>query len=252
MMTLDSRLAAPLAHALGRALAHFLWQGALLAAALWVALFIGAGRTARWRHHAAMACLLAMPLAFGATVAVLLGGRPGTVQPPLAPRMIFNSVIPQGTPAAPVDRLAWLAPLWLAGVILFYSFRLAGWLRVDSLRRRGVCAAPPEWQQRLLALAAAVRVSRPVVLLESCMAGVPQVIGYWRPVIRSSIDKFLKCGDLKEGFARVRCKDCGEEFFVAFSCRQRSCCPSCDRKRSLLLAHRLKDEVLAAVPHRHS
>jgi GWxTD domain-containing protein len=183
MMTLDSRLAAPLAHALGRALAHFLWQGALLAAALWVALFIGAGRTARWRHHAAMACLLAMPLAFGATVAVLLGGRPGTVQPPLAPRMIFNSVIPQGTPAAPVDRLAWLAPLWLAGVILFYSFRLAGWLRVDSLRRRGVCAAPPEWQQRLLALAAAVRVSRPVVLLESCMAGVPQVIGYWRPVI---------------------------------------------------------------------
>jgi ssDNA-binding Zn-finger/Zn-ribbon topoisomerase 1 len=74
--------------------------------------------------------------------------------------------------------------------------------------------------------------------------------GYWRPVIRSSIDKFLKCGDLKEGFARVRCPDCKEEFFVAFSCRQRSCCPSCDQKRSLLLALRLKDEVLAVVPHR--
>jgi hypothetical protein len=68
-------------------------------------------------------------------------------------------------------------------------------------------------------------------------------------VIRSSIDKFLKCGDLKEGFARVKCKDCGEEFFVAFSCRQRCCCPSCDQKRALLLAHRLKDEVLANVPH---
>ena len=25
--------------------------------------------------------------------------------------------------------------------------------------------------------------------------------GYWRPVIRSSIDKFLKCGDLKEGLS---------------------------------------------------
>lgn len=74
--------------------------------------------------------------------------------------------------------------------------------------------------------------------------------GYWRPVIRSSIDKFLKCGDLKEGFARVRCPDCKEEFFVAYSCRQRSCCPSCDQKRALLLAHRLKEEVLAAVPHR--
>jgi len=77
-----------------------------------------------------------------------------------------------------------------------------------------------------------------------------QRYGFWRPVIRLSIDKFLKCGDLKEGFARVRCPDCKEEFFVAFSCRQRSCCPSCDQKRSLLLAHRLKDEVLAKVPHR--
>jgi hypothetical protein len=74
--------------------------------------------------------------------------------------------------------------------------------------------------------------------------------GFWRPVIRSSINKFLECGDLKEGFARVRCPDCGEEFFVAFSCRQRSCCPSCDQKRALLLAHRLNGEVLAAVPHR--
>jgi len=116
-------------------------------------------------------------------VALLLGGHPGTAQPPLVTHMVFNSTVSLGTSAAPVDQLAWLVPLWLAGVILFYSFRLAGWLRIDSLRRRGVCAAPPEWQQRFLALAAAVRVSRPVVLLESCLAGVPQVVGYWRPVI---------------------------------------------------------------------
>ena len=45
--------------------------------------------------------------------------------------------------------------------------------------------------------------------------------GYWRPVIRSSIDKFVKCGDLKRGFARVRCPDCRKDFFVAFSCRSR-------------------------------
>lgn len=74
--------------------------------------------------------------------------------------------------------------------------------------------------------------------------------GFWRPIIRKAIDKFLKCGDLKEGFARVRCPDCKEEFFVAFSCRQRACCPSCDKKRSLLLAHRLNEGVLADVPHR--
>ncbi len=32
--------------------------------------------------------------------------------------------------------------------------------------------------------------------------------GYWRAVIGTSIDKFVKCGDLKQGFARVRCPDC--------------------------------------------
>jgi hypothetical protein len=50
--------------------------------------------------------------------------------------------------------------------------------------------------------------------------------GYWRSVIRSSIKKFQKCGDLKDGFARVLCPECKEEFFVAFSCRQRLCCQS--------------------------
>jgi len=29
--------------------------------------------------------------------------------------------------------------------------------------------------------------------------------GYWRPVIEDVIAKFLTCGDLREGFARVRC-----------------------------------------------
>jgi hypothetical protein len=42
-----------------------------------------------------------------------------------------------------------------------------------------------------------------------------RTFGYWRPVIRASIDKFIKCGDVKEGFARIRCPDCKKEFFVA-------------------------------------
>ena len=37
---------------------------------------------------------------------------------------------------------------------------------------------------------------------------------------------------------------------LSFSCRQRGCCPSCDKKRSLMLAYRLNEEVLADVPHR--
>ena len=183
-MRLDLWLAAPLAHALGRALAHFLWQGALLAAVLRAMLFLGAERSSRWRHLAATAGLLLLPLAFGITLALLLGGGHSSVAlAPAAPRIVFTPMTAQSTPAAPVDRLACLAPLWICGVILFYALRLAGWVRVDRMRRRGVCAAPAEWQRRLRELAGAVRVSQPVELLESCLAGVPQVIGYWRPVI---------------------------------------------------------------------
>jgi len=51
--------------------------------------------------------------------------------------------------------------------------------------------------------------------------------GFWRPVIDRSVTAFLKCGDLHQGFARVRCPDCQHEMFVAFSCKQRCTCPSC-------------------------
>jgi hypothetical protein len=74
--------------------------------------------------------------------------------------------------------------------------------------------------------------------------------GFWRKIIRFSIDKFIKCGDLKEGFARVKCTKCGKEMFVAYSCRQRCCCPSCHQKRTLLFSLHLSEGVLAEVPHR--
>jgi len=41
----------------------------------------------------------------------------------------------------------------------------------------------------------------------------------------------LDCGDLHNGFARVRCEDCGHEYFLAFSCKRRHFCPSCHQKR---------------------
>jgi len=74
--------------------------------------------------------------------------------------------------------------------------------------------------------------------------------GFWRPVVDRSVTAFLKCGDLQEGFARVRCPDCHHEMFVAFSCKQRCTCPSCQQKRTLLTALHVAEEVCAPVPHR--
>jgi hypothetical protein len=64
------------------------------------------------------------------------------------------------------------------------------------------------------------------------------------------VKKFLECGDLKHGFARVRCPKCREEFLVPYSCRGRCFCPSCHEKRALEKAGWVAEHVCAEVPHR--
>jgi hypothetical protein len=34
----------------------------------------------------------------------------------------------------------------------------------------------------------------------------------WRPVVEQSVTAFRKCGDLHQGFARVRCPDCHQRW----------------------------------------
>ena len=74
--------------------------------------------------------------------------------------------------------------------------------------------------------------------------------GYLRKEVKRAGEKYLKCGILDFGFARVRCGACGEELMVAFSCRVRIC-PSCMKKRQILFGEFLAEEVLEPVSHRH-
>ena len=43
--------------------------------------------------------------------------------------------------------------------------------------------------------------------------------GFFRPHVREFIYRYLECGDLHLGFARVRCESCGHEYLLAFSCK---------------------------------
>ncbi|NIS78955.1 MAG: hypothetical protein GTO14_01745 [Anaerolineales bacterium] len=65
------------------------------------------------------------------------------------------------------------------------------------------------------------------------------------------IYRYRECGDLHNGFARVRCKKCGHEYLLAFSCRRRHFCPSCHQKRVVEFSEWLCERVLNGVPHRH-
>ena len=75
--------------------------------------------------------------------------------------------------------------------------------------------------------------------------------GPLRPVVARSVEAFLDCGRLQGGFARIRCEKCHDEHLLAYSCRTRNFCSSCQAKRSVLFAEKLVTEVLAPVPHRH-
>jgi hypothetical protein len=51
--------------------------------------------------------------------------------------------------------------------------------------------------------------------------------GRLRAAARTAVARFLDCGRLEHGFARVRCPACRAEFLVAFRCKGRQFCPSC-------------------------
>ncbi|MDD5487134.1 MAG: transposase [Dehalococcoidales bacterium] len=74
--------------------------------------------------------------------------------------------------------------------------------------------------------------------------------GYWRPYVLDVIYKYLDCGDLHLGFARVKCDDCNHEYLLPFSCKRRHFCPSCHQKRVVEFGEFLYGEVLKQVPHR--
>jgi ribosomal protein S27E len=64
--------------------------------------------------------------------------------------------------------------------------------------------------------------------------------GFFRYVIDDSVYEYLRCGDLKEGFARVRCPDCEHEYLLSFSCKGRWFCPSCHAKKVIHFGELLK------------
>jgi hypothetical protein len=58
------------------------------------------------------------------------------------------------------------------------------------------------------------------------------------------------CGILCFGFGRARCASCGQGFVVAFSCKGRGVCPSCNGRRMAQTAAHLVDRVIPPVPVR--
>ena len=68
--------------------------------------------------------------------------------------------------------------------------------------------------------------------------------------VERELRSYLTCGILCFGFGRARCTSCGQGFVVAFSCKGRGVCPSCNGRRMAQTAAHLVDHVIPPVPVR--
>jgi len=64
------------------------------------------------------------------------------------------------------------------------------------------------------------------------------------------LQRYIECGIARFGVMRFRCPKCGEDLFVAFSCKIRGLCPSCDAKRATIIMADAADRLLPEVSYR--
>ena len=72
---------------------------------------------------------------------------------------------------------------WLIGVAVLFGRMAGGWWIVRRLHRASLAAPPSAWLPVGARLAAHLRISRAIHIVESASIDVPTVIGWMRPVI---------------------------------------------------------------------
>jgi len=207
MSTLEALLAHPAVQALGWSLIHFVWQGAAVAVLLAGANLLLRARSANARYFAACAALVMMLMLMAGNLFIFTASLPST---PLAQKVASapadRSEL-QSLPASVIDHkepfpafeplplfeskthralkglLPWVVAVWLFGVLALSTRLVGGFIQTRRLRRKETQKVSDRRQQSLANLARRLRVSKPVLLLESSLVQVPMAIGWLRPVI---------------------------------------------------------------------
>src|SRR5262245_51590550 len=141
MRHLQSWVETPLAGAVGWAVLHSLWEGAIISALLAAGLAVM--KSARVRYLAACVALLAMVIGFAFTLFWVMPEGVyslGSLSTPVFPAWNVRTNPDAQMLSSPdlSELVPWLAPFWVTGVWIFYLKHLAGWISVSRLRRRGV------------------------------------------------------------------------------------------------------------------
>ena len=206
-MTASDLLHQPAAQALGWALLHFVWQGALIGVLTSITLVLLRRSASDVRYVVSTIALTLM-----ATMPVVTGVQVWRDEP--APLVQTATAAPAGAPAAHVagapvgspgldgsaparaghtprglpqfDLEPWLPlflTVWLVGVLALTLRLASGWVWVQRMKSHGTAPAAGALQAIAARLARRLHISRPVRLLESALVDVPTVIGWMKPVV---------------------------------------------------------------------
>ena len=220
-MNNQTLLSQPIFQALGWALIHFIWQGALVALLYASARVVLHRRSANVRYATAsfaMLLMLALPITTTLLINRSLSSKPQTAQgissnsstdwkSNVAPDDVASSQAIQATWTATstssvsistptlsqrlTGLLPWLVSVWLACVLILSLRVMGGWIKAQQLKNWKTTPAAERWQEMLIHLTRRLRISRTVRLCESIVAEVPTVIGWIRPVILVPVSAFV-------------------------------------------------------------
>ena len=200
-MTSIQLLTGPVVEALGWALLHLVWQGALVAGILAATLALLSRRSSNARYAAACIALATLPILATITAVrsyeaprqpVAMKAMPVTIEPVIAviplvqPQAAvaiqepsrFETILSTAQTYFPIAVLA-----WLCGVVLLATRLMISWVRVQRMARERARAAASVWSASVTRLSRLLGLRRAVRLLESAAVEVPTVIGWLRPVI---------------------------------------------------------------------
>ena len=178
---------------LGWTLLHFLWQGAALAAALYV--MLAAFRSASTRYALSVATLILM-LAAPILTFTWLSQHPEEERVTMqtnssAPLLAVHQrnrhrneiVAPQNIFPQQANALFLLVEIWFAGVVLLSLRTAGGLLLLEKMRRADTKPVSRELYDRCIALQRRVGLDRVIRYCECHRLDAPAVIGWFRPMV---------------------------------------------------------------------
>lgn len=204
MSNLTEWFSGQLFDSLGWALLHSLWQGALIALIYSMVMAMMRRHKAQARYLVSLIALLAIPVAFtvsfiylNANASDLAKTGVSAVQQRSFPFAFLLNDVTHSTFWTDISwnsvtalfrdyvsrNLPLINLIWLTGLLFFGVRFTGGMVYAKRIKHYKGKELGTEWQDRLVTLTRAVRLSRPVRMMESAMVKIPVVIGHFKPVI---------------------------------------------------------------------